>query len=113
MRRELLSLLEACKQEPDDDAARLVLADWLEEHGDDADRERAEFVRLEVGGDLGRGVPRFDRLWKDLACPKWTPFLADLGKSATSRDHRGLLAVAAAPKALGGTRAARWAGREE
>jgi uncharacterized protein (TIGR02996 family) len=40
----LLGLLRACKAAPDDDAPRLVLADWLEEHGDP---ERAEFIRLQ------------------------------------------------------------------
>jgi uncharacterized protein (TIGR02996 family) len=34
MRSELVALLEACKRGPEDDAGRLVLADWLEEHGD-------------------------------------------------------------------------------
>src|SRR5262249_15508960 len=45
-RPELLALLQAVKQQPDDDSPRLVLADWLEEYGDEADRARAEFVRL-------------------------------------------------------------------
>jgi uncharacterized protein (TIGR02996 family) len=39
----LAGLLRACKDEPFDDARRLVLADWLEEHGD---ADRAEFLRL-------------------------------------------------------------------
>jgi uncharacterized protein (TIGR02996 family) len=37
-------LLAAVRAEPDDDTARLVLADWLEEHGDSA---RAEFIRVQ------------------------------------------------------------------
>ena len=45
MSPELLRLLEACKEAPDDRAPRLVLADWLEEHGE---AERAELVRLTV-----------------------------------------------------------------
>jgi uncharacterized protein (TIGR02996 family) len=40
-------LLRRILLEPDDDAPRLVLADWLEENGDDADRARAEFVRVQ------------------------------------------------------------------
>ncbi len=39
------SLLHAIAASPDDDALRLVYADWLEEHGDSA---RAEFVRVQV-----------------------------------------------------------------
>ncbi len=34
---------------PDDDIARLVYADWLEEQGDSP---RAEFIRLQIAGDL-------------------------------------------------------------
>jgi uncharacterized protein (TIGR02996 family) len=45
---ELLALLEAVKDQPDDDAPRLVLADWLEEHGQSAcERARATFIRLQ------------------------------------------------------------------
>jgi uncharacterized protein (TIGR02996 family) len=34
--------------DPDDDALRLVYADFLEQHGDAADLARAEFVRVQV-----------------------------------------------------------------
>jgi uncharacterized protein (TIGR02996 family) len=44
---EMLSLLKAVKDAPDEDAPRLVLADWLEEHGDEAQRGRAELIRLQ------------------------------------------------------------------
>lgn len=34
---------------PEDDAQRLIYADWLEEHGDgDLDRLRAEFIRVQI-----------------------------------------------------------------
>jgi uncharacterized protein (TIGR02996 family) len=39
------ALLRAVLTAPDDDAPRLVYADWLEEHGDPA---RAEFIRAQV-----------------------------------------------------------------
>jgi uncharacterized protein (TIGR02996 family) len=38
-------LLRYCKLHPDDDEARLVFADWLEENGES---QRAEFVRLQL-----------------------------------------------------------------
>jgi uncharacterized protein (TIGR02996 family) len=47
-RPELIALIDACKDAPDDDAPCLVLADWLDEHGDEHDRARAEFVRSQV-----------------------------------------------------------------
>ena len=49
---DLSQLLRACKASPDDNHARLVLADWLDEHGDP---ERAEFIRLQC--DARRPVP--------------------------------------------------------
>jgi uncharacterized protein (TIGR02996 family) len=45
--REKLALLAAVKETPDDDAPRLVLADWLEEHGDEDDRAHAELLRVQ------------------------------------------------------------------
>src|SRR5262245_12883262 len=43
--REQQGLLAAILAEPDDDVPRLVYADWLDEHGDEA---RAEFIRVQV-----------------------------------------------------------------
>ena len=41
---DTMALLEAIRASPDDDAPRLVYADWLEEHGD---QPRAEFIRVQ------------------------------------------------------------------
>src|SRR4051794_31605614 len=49
-RPELVALLGACRDQPDDDGPRLVLADWLEDHGEP---ERAELVRVQCR--LARG----------------------------------------------------------
>jgi uncharacterized protein (TIGR02996 family) len=43
-RPEVLGLLRDCKENPDDDAPRLILADWLEERDD----PRGTFLRLQV-----------------------------------------------------------------
>jgi uncharacterized protein (TIGR02996 family) len=54
------AFLDAILETPDDDAHRLVYADWLDDHGD---AERAEFIRAQV--ELARGVedePRRDSL---------------------------------------------------
>ncbi|HEY1189025.1 MAG TPA: TIGR02996 domain-containing protein [Gemmata sp.] len=49
-------LLASVHAEPDDDTARLVLADWLQEHGDPA---RAEFIRVQIAQmQLDREDPR-------------------------------------------------------
>lgn len=47
-RRELRRVLEAAKADHWDDGPRLALADWLEEHGGEADRARAEVIRLQL-----------------------------------------------------------------
>jgi uncharacterized protein (TIGR02996 family) len=54
------AFLRAICESPDDDAPRLIYADWLEERGDPL----SEFIRVEcamVG--LAREDPRFRRLW--------------------------------------------------
>lgn len=45
-RPEMLALLADVKENPDDLTPWLVLSDWLEEHGDEAERARAEYCRL-------------------------------------------------------------------
>ncbi len=42
-RPQVLAFLDDIKRHPDDDAPRLILADWLDDHGD---AERAEFIRV-------------------------------------------------------------------
>jgi uncharacterized protein (TIGR02996 family) len=42
------SLLQAVRDNPEDDTPRLVYADWLEEHGDTGAAARAEFIRVQV-----------------------------------------------------------------
>lgn len=42
------ALLLAVLERPDDDAPRLVLADWWEEFGGEGERLRAEFVRVQL-----------------------------------------------------------------
>jgi uncharacterized protein (TIGR02996 family) len=49
------ALLAAILAHPDEDVPRLAYADWLDEHGGAAARDRAEFVRAQVA--LARLVP--------------------------------------------------------
>jgi uncharacterized protein (TIGR02996 family) len=44
---EKAALFAGVKAEPDEDAPRLVLADWLEEHGDEDGRAHAELIRVQ------------------------------------------------------------------
>src|SRR5215510_89544 len=43
--RDDAPFLAAIAAEPEDDTARLVFADWLDEHGE---AERAEFIRVQI-----------------------------------------------------------------
>ena len=42
------ALLHAIRLEPHEDTPRLVYADWLDEHGDAADRAHAEQIRVQI-----------------------------------------------------------------
>lgn len=54
------ALLRAIIEAPDDDAPRLIYADWLDENGDPA---RAEFIRVQC--DM-HGMPNPDDRWNQL-----------------------------------------------
>src|SRR5262245_41227666 len=57
----LAGLLATCKALPEDDTPRLVLADWLDDHGEEA---RAELVRLQCRlAGLPTGAPERAALW--------------------------------------------------
>src|SRR5439155_17436977 len=46
-RPEVRVFLEDIRQHPDDEAPRLILADWLDDYGDETDRGRAELIRVQ------------------------------------------------------------------
>jgi uncharacterized protein (TIGR02996 family) len=57
------ALLRGILDNPEDDSPRLVYADWLEEHGDQDGRERAEFIRLQCAlASLALDAPGRDAL---------------------------------------------------
>ena len=60
MTTEELCFVRAINADPDDDTARLVYADWLEENGED---ERAEFIRVQC--ELARMPTECDRTFCD------------------------------------------------
>jgi uncharacterized protein (TIGR02996 family) len=80
------AFLGAIIESPEDDAPRLVFADWLEEHGEP---ERAEFIRAQVGvarlpeGDVR--LPALEARAKELQQAKAAAWLGPL-------DVRGLRA---------------------
>src|SRR5437588_9322349 len=46
-RPEVRAFLEDIRVHPDDDTPRLILADWLEEFGDEVDLARGELIRVQ------------------------------------------------------------------
>jgi uncharacterized protein (TIGR02996 family) len=47
VRPEIAAFLRDVKDHPDDDTPRLILADWLQDHDDPAERDRGEFIRAQ------------------------------------------------------------------
>ena len=87
------ALFQTILAEPDDDAPRLVYADWLEEHGDPA---RAEFIRLQCEwAALPEGHPQQAKLirrWRDLLEPRhaaWQKVLPEWLRKETVGFRRG------------------------
>lgn len=97
-------LMAEIRAGPDDDAPRLVLADWLDDHGE---ADRAEFVRLQVR--LGR-TPEYDpehfelqERSRDLLAEHrtaWTPRLPQWGKEVRTSFCRGLPETARLPSGV-------------
>src|SRR5215469_944145 len=66
----VLAFLRDIKANPDDSTPRLILADWLEEHGDAVRAARGEFLRLRSRArrepNPGRGtelLQQFETAW--------------------------------------------------
>jgi|SRR6185312_1206700 len=83
--------LQRIRAFPDDDSHRLIYADWLEEH-DDAGRDRAAFIRIQIAlagmptGDSRRaGLIAAERLLLDAHREEWERPLSGL---ATGREFR-------------------------
>lgn len=94
------SFLRSIRAEPAELAHRLIYADWLDEHGDEAGRDRAEFIRVQcrladasldpAGEETGRLRQREAALWKKHRV-RW---LADVPQALRRRTlvfHRGFL----------------------
>jgi uncharacterized protein (TIGR02996 family) len=91
---ELIGLLRDAKLNPEDHGPRLILADWLEEHGEP---ERAEFVRLQCGGT----TPEQKQRAKQLAHAHEMRWLGPVhGATHTRAWKRGLLEASATPEQI-------------
>ena len=68
MHPEADALLAAIFDSPDDDTARLVYADWLQENGQD---DYAQFIRLSVQADGGSKPPAESKRLRSDRKPFW------------------------------------------
>jgi len=98
-RPELLALLDAVKDNPDDDTPRLALADWLDEQGDPLDAERAKFIREDIAAR--HPDPNARRSAEELRVARLNYF------SASPQERMSI----EARQAETGERATRWLGR--
>ncbi len=81
-RAEMLRLLDAAKLDGRDDGARLALADWLEEHGGESDKGRAEIIRLQLdtangGPDCRLSIDRLREKWVREWVAPWRAFFRE------------------------------------
>ena len=92
-----LAFFSAIAQTPDEDAVRLVFADWLDEHGEE---DRAQFVRLQCQASRRpRWCPqRRWLLWRAEQLlarrPEWRAELPSLEGVTWGRFERGFVAEA-------------------
>jgi uncharacterized protein (TIGR02996 family) len=112
-RPEVLAFLRACKENPEDDTPRLVLADWLQEHGDEHDAARGEFIRAQCSlagmkADDPRRKP-LEQQAQELEARHGAAWLGPLAAYRRSFEfvsgfrgeyHRGLLAINQAARRL-------------
>ena len=80
-RPEVRVFLDEARDRPDDDVPRLVLADWLDDHGDDTDRARAEHLRIQCRlarpGQTEPGLAARERQLEARHADDWLGPLAD------------------------------------
>ena len=75
------AFLKAILADPDDDAPRLIYADWLDEHGDG---DRAEFIRAQCGP----GRPDLEARARDLLAVHEASWVAPLRGLAVAWEFR-------------------------
>jgi uncharacterized protein (TIGR02996 family) len=92
-----LALMAAIVANPAEDTPRLALADWLQEHGDEHDRARAEHIRLQIEyaplkiGSVARGkLQRPAIKLQKRHAERWLGPLADYAFEHSAPDDEGL-----------------------
>jgi uncharacterized protein (TIGR02996 family) len=95
-RPELRVFLEDIRESPGDDRIRLILADWLEDQGDEGDQARAELIRLQCSLPRGgREARRLRRREAELLADWADDWLGPLARLAVGWSFdRGLARIA-------------------
>ena len=83
------AFIQAIREAPDDDAPRLIYADWLEEHGQP---DRAEFIRVQCQlartADTGPEWSALGRRTEDLLRSHWEEWVGPLREIVGPRRDR-------------------------
>jgi uncharacterized protein (TIGR02996 family) len=100
------AFLQAIADDPDDDAPRLIFADWLQEQ-DEASRRRAEFIRVQYAlRALNPDDPcrvQLEELQRNLLLAheqEWTALLRELGVTGCQFRRGFVEKIAITPRAL-------------
>ncbi len=95
-RHDVLAFLRECKDNPDDDTPRLVLADWLQDNGDEHDSARGDCIRAQCeAAQLALRHPHWAELQERISrlsnahAPFWLGRLQEVPHARSFR--RGLL----------------------
>ncbi|HEY7315625.1 MAG TPA: TIGR02996 domain-containing protein [Gemmataceae bacterium] len=83
------AFLQAIREAPDDDAPRLIYADWLEEHGQ---TDRAEFIRIQCRrfgiSDMDPNAPGLQARAEELLRDNWDVWVGPLRELVGPRYDR-------------------------
>lgn len=92
------AFLAAIRETPDDDAPRLIFADWLEDNGDP---ERAEFIRLLVrAAAMAPGFSRLREQAGELLARNWRAWVLPLHQAVGASAYEPWLRLSPSPYAV-------------
>ena len=83
------AFLDDIRENPEDDAVRLIYADWLEDRGAPGDADRAEFIRVQVGAVAlqGQELARSHRRARDLLELHWDEWTKPIWRILGRKTH--------------------------
>jgi uncharacterized protein (TIGR02996 family) len=89
------AFLDDIRVNPDDDAVRLIYADWLDDRAAPGDADRAEFIRVQIAAVSLRGpeLARSHRRSRDLLELHWDEWTAPIWRILGRKTHASVAPV--------------------